>query len=112
MPGSPPAARLRPESVEIHRLPWRSKATLSGEVIGLTWLLSNPPKYVAGSAGSPQTSRTFHPNRRAAAFFAALDKTNRYAVLWRIQTAKKSDTRATRIAALVAMLAKGEKIHG
>ena len=50
-------------------------------------------------------------NRKAAAFFEKLDKTNRYSVLWRVQTAKKPETRAARIATLVAMLAKGEKIH-
>ena len=38
---------------------------LSGEVIGLTWALSNPPKYVDGSSGFPQTSRMFQPNRVA-----------------------------------------------
>jgi uncharacterized protein YdeI (YjbR/CyaY-like superfamily) len=50
-------------------------------------------------------------NRKAAAFFEALDKTNRYAVLWRVQTAKKPETRAARIGKLVAMLGRGEKIH-
>jgi uncharacterized protein YdeI (YjbR/CyaY-like superfamily) len=50
-------------------------------------------------------------NRKAAAFFEALDKTNRYSVLWRVQTAKKPETRAARIEKLVAMLARGEKIH-
>jgi uncharacterized protein YdeI (YjbR/CyaY-like superfamily) len=50
-------------------------------------------------------------NRKAASFFEKLDKTNRYAVLWRMQTAKKPETRAARIATLVAMLARGEKIH-
>ena len=48
----------------------------------------------------------------AAAFFAALDAANRYAVLWRVQTASKPETRAKRIEKLVAMLAQGEKIHG
>ncbi len=48
---------------------------------------------------------------RAKAFFATLDATNRYAVLWRIQTAVKSETRARRIAQLVAMLGRGETIH-
>jgi uncharacterized protein YdeI (YjbR/CyaY-like superfamily) len=32
-------------------------------------------------------------------------------VLWRVQTAKKPETRAKRIETLVAMLARGEKIH-
>ncbi len=45
-------------------------------------------------------------------FFATLDGANRYAVLWRLQTAKKAETRAKRIAQFVEMLARGEKIHG
>lgn len=49
---------------------------------------------------------------KARSFFEQLDKTNRYAVLWRVQTAKKPETRASRIEKLVAMLARGEKIHG
>ena len=49
--------------------------------------------------------------RGARAFFDALDAANRYAVLWRVQTAKKPETRARRIETLVAMLARGEKIH-
>jgi uncharacterized protein YdeI (YjbR/CyaY-like superfamily) len=48
---------------------------------------------------------------RARDFFATLNGANRYAVLWRIQTAKRAETRAKRIAELVAMLERGEKIH-
>ncbi|WP_229851338.1 YdeI/OmpD-associated family protein [Streptomyces roseolus] len=47
----------------------------------------------------------------AAAFFETLDGRNRYAVLYRIQDAKRAETRARRIATYVAMLAKGEKLH-
>ena len=43
--------------------------------------------------------------------FAALDARNRYAVLWRVQTAATPPTRATRIAALVQMLAEGRTPH-
>ncbi len=50
-------------------------------------------------------------NRAAAAFFEALDKTNRYAVCWRVQTAKTERTREARVETLVAMLARGEKLH-
>lgn len=49
---------------------------------------------------------------KALKFFETLDKTNRYAVLWRVQTAKKPETRVSRIEKLVAMLAEGKKIHG
>ena len=48
---------------------------------------------------------------RAKAFFATINAANRYAVLWRIQTAVKAETRARRIARLVEMLARGETIH-
>jgi uncharacterized protein YdeI (YjbR/CyaY-like superfamily) len=48
---------------------------------------------------------------KAKAFFATVNAANRYAVLWRIQTAAKPETRAKRIAKLVAMLARGEVIH-
>jgi uncharacterized protein YdeI (YjbR/CyaY-like superfamily) len=51
-------------------------------------------------------------NPRAAAFFKTIDRTNRYAVLWRIQTVKKAETRARKIEQFIAMLAKHEKIHG
>lgn len=48
----------------------------------------------------------------ARAFFASLDGANRYSVLWRVQTARKAETRSRRIETLVAMLARGEKIRG
>lgn len=47
----------------------------------------------------------------AKAFFTTVNASNRYAVLWRIQTAVKPETRARRIAQLVDMLARGETIH-
>ena len=50
-------------------------------------------------------------NRKAKAFFEALDRTNRYAVCWRVQTAAKLETKRARVEKLVAMLARGEKIH-
>ena len=45
----------------------------------------------------------------ARAFFSGLDAANRYAVLWRVQTARTAETRSGRIEALVEMLARGEK---
>src|ERR1700722_3943889 len=50
-------------------------------------------------------------NARAKAFFATLEGRNRYAILWRVQTAKKAETRARRIALFIEMLERGEKIH-
>ena len=48
---------------------------------------------------------------KAKAFFAALDSANRYAILHRIQTAKKAETRVKRIRQFVAMLKRGEKLY-
>jgi uncharacterized protein YdeI (YjbR/CyaY-like superfamily) len=50
-------------------------------------------------------------NPRATEFFTNLDRANRYAVLWRIQTAKKAETRTRKIQQFITMLEKGEKIH-
>jgi uncharacterized protein YdeI (YjbR/CyaY-like superfamily) len=50
-------------------------------------------------------------NKKARSFFEALDSRNRYAILFRIHTAKKAETRTTRIEQFVDMLEKGEKIH-
>ena len=50
-----------------------------------------------------------HPE--AQAFFATLDSANRYAILYRVQDAKKPETRARRIAQFVTMLAERRKLH-
>jgi uncharacterized protein YdeI (YjbR/CyaY-like superfamily) len=50
-------------------------------------------------------------NPKAKAFFDTIDRANRYAVLWRIQSVKKAETRARKIEQFVAMLERGEKIH-
>jgi uncharacterized protein YdeI (YjbR/CyaY-like superfamily) len=51
-------------------------------------------------------------NPRAAKFFETLDRVNRYAILFRIGNVKRAETRARKIAEFVAMLARGEKVHG
>jgi len=48
---------------------------------------------------------------RARTFFEALDSANRYAILYRVQTATKPATRAARIARFVAMCARHETLH-
>lgn len=51
-------------------------------------------------------------NRQAKSFFDTLTGSNRYAILYRIHTAKKPETRAARIEKFVMMCAKGETVHG
>ena len=55
--------------------------------------------------------RELDANPDAAAFFATLESYNRYAILYRIQEAKKPETRARRIEKFVGMLKRGEKVH-
>ncbi|HEY1738753.1 MAG TPA: YdeI/OmpD-associated family protein [Acidimicrobiia bacterium] len=48
---------------------------------------------------------------RAQQAFEDLDGSNRYAVLYRVTTARRPETRARQIEKLVAMLARGETLH-
>ncbi|MFP2958077.1 YdeI/OmpD-associated family protein [Myxococcus sp. 1LA] len=50
-------------------------------------------------------------NPKAAEFFATLNAASRYAILWRVHTAKKAETRARRIEQFVEMLARRESLH-
>lgn len=50
-------------------------------------------------------------SERADAFFKTLSGANRYALLFRIQTAKKPETRARRIQEFIDMLERGEKLY-
>jgi uncharacterized protein YdeI (YjbR/CyaY-like superfamily) len=50
-------------------------------------------------------------NKAALRFFEALDRANRYAIIYRVGEAKRPETRAKRIAKFVQMLARGETIH-
>ena len=50
-------------------------------------------------------------DRAASELFERLDSTNRYAILHRLQDAKKPETRARRIEKFVAMLSRGETIY-
>ena len=50
-------------------------------------------------------------NAKARAFFATLNRANVYAITFRLQTAKKPETREKRMKAILSMLEKGEKFH-
>jgi uncharacterized protein YdeI (YjbR/CyaY-like superfamily) len=50
-------------------------------------------------------------NMKAKNYFATLNSVNRYAILFRLQTAKKPETRAKRLQQFIAMLEKHEKLH-
>jgi uncharacterized protein YdeI (YjbR/CyaY-like superfamily) len=59
----------------------------------------------------PDLQTALNKSAKAKSFFAMLEGRNRYAILWRVQTAKKPETRTKRIAQFIEMLERGEKIH-
>jgi uncharacterized protein YdeI (YjbR/CyaY-like superfamily) len=56
-------------------------------------------------------ARALDAEPAASAMFATLTSQNRYAILYRVETAKRADTRARRIEQYVAMLTRGETLH-
>ena len=55
--------------------------------------------------------RRWRPTREAEEFFATLTGVRRYAFLYRIQDAKRPETRAARIGKFVALLAEGKTLN-
>jgi uncharacterized protein YdeI (YjbR/CyaY-like superfamily) len=47
----------------------------------------------------------------ALAFFNTLNKTNKFSIGWRLQTAKKPETREKRIKTIIEMMEQGKKFH-
>ena len=66
----------------------------------------------ASTATEPDDLRAaLDTNPQARAFFDTLTGANRYAILYRVQTAKRPETRAARIAKFVTMCAAHETLH-
>ncbi|MDP4239302.1 MAG: YdeI/OmpD-associated family protein [Bacteroidota bacterium] len=55
--------------------------------------------------------RELSKNRKAFGFFESLDKTNRYSIGWRLQTAKNAEIREKRMKEIINMMEKEEKFH-
>jgi uncharacterized protein YdeI (YjbR/CyaY-like superfamily) len=55
--------------------------------------------------------KALESNRKAKEFFETLNRANLYAIAYRLQTAKKAETRERRIKAIVGMLERGERFH-
>jgi uncharacterized protein YdeI (YjbR/CyaY-like superfamily) len=55
--------------------------------------------------------RELKKDEKGYEFFKTLNKANTYAIAWRLQTAKKPETREKRMKALLEMLAQGKKLH-
>ncbi len=55
--------------------------------------------------------KQLNKNKKSKLFFESLNKANKYAIAWRLQTAKKPETREKRMKAILEMLGRGEKFH-
>jgi uncharacterized protein YdeI (YjbR/CyaY-like superfamily) len=59
----------------------------------------------------PDLAKALAREAKARAFFEQLDSANRYAILYRLQTAKRPETRARRLQTFVEMCARHETLH-
>jgi uncharacterized protein YdeI (YjbR/CyaY-like superfamily) len=55
--------------------------------------------------------REISKNKKAFKFYKTLNRANLYSIAWRLQTAKKPETRAKRMDKIIDMLSRGEKFH-
>ena len=61
--------------------------------------------------GQKKPYKELGKNKKAKAFFETLNKTNLYSIVYRLQTAKKPETREKWKQRIIEMLARGEKFH-
>jgi acetyl esterase len=74
-------------------------------------VLAYPTLLAVQPAPSPDLRAALDANPEAAAFFATLTSQNRYAILYRVEEAKRPETRARRIEKFVGMLERGETLY-
>lgn len=74
------------------------------------WANAYPPH--SRAEPPPDLQAALDASPKAAAFFATLRGANRYGIIYRLLDAKRPETRAKRIAQFVAMLERGETLHG
>jgi uncharacterized protein YdeI (YjbR/CyaY-like superfamily) len=65
----------------------------------------------ANATVPPEFVEELARNAKAKQFYATLNKTNLYSIAYRLQTAKRPETRIKRMKLIIDMLARGEKFH-
>ena len=65
----------------------------------------------ANATVPPEFVKELARNAKAKQFYATLNKANLYSIAYRLQTAKRPETRIKRIKLIIDMLARGEKFH-
>jgi uncharacterized protein YdeI (YjbR/CyaY-like superfamily) len=74
-----------------------------------TWEQAYDPPSTSTVPEDLRAALDSHP--KAAEFFETLTTRNRYAAVYRVNDAKRPETRARRIAQLIEMFSKGEKLY-
>ena len=98
------------ELLEAHRVRPRGLAQIEAAKADGRWEAAYAPASKAEIPADLQAALDERPE--AAAFFATLTAANRYAILYRIGAVKKPETRARKIADFIAMLERGQAVHG
>jgi uncharacterized protein YdeI (YjbR/CyaY-like superfamily) len=65
----------------------------------------------ANATVPPEFVKELARNAKAKQFYATLNKANLYSIAYRLQTAKRPETKIKRIKLIIEMLARGEKFH-
>ena len=65
----------------------------------------------ANATVPPEFVKALARNARAKQFYATLNKANLYAIAYRLQIAKRPETKIKRMKLIIDMLARGEKFH-
>ena len=65
----------------------------------------------ANATVPPEFLEELARNSKAKQFYATLNKTNLYSIAYRLQTAKRPETKIKRIKLIIDMLARGEQFH-
>jgi uncharacterized protein YdeI (YjbR/CyaY-like superfamily) len=96
--------------LEAGRMSQRGIAQVEAAKVDGRWEAAYAPASKAEVPADFQAALDQSPG--AAAFFATLTGSNRYAILYRIGAVKKPETRARKIAHFIAMLERHETVHG
>ncbi|WBH17223.1 YdeI/OmpD-associated family protein [Sphingomonas radiodurans] len=102
--------RRAEELIEAKRMMPAGQAQIDAARADGRWSTAYAPASTAEVPSDLQTALDASPT--AAAFFATLTGANRYAILYRITTVKRADTRARKINEFVAKLERGDTVHG
>ena len=65
----------------------------------------------ANATVPPEFVKELARNAKARQFYSTLNRANLYAIAYRLQTAKRPQTKAKRVKMIIGMLARGEKFH-